>query len=256
MSNKPLFRELRADELQVRKGRFIGEDKSKVELLVYKDARCDANVLDEVFGPFNWSCQYSCLNGTIYCGVGIRETVTGQFVWKWDAGAENENEKEKGTASDAFKRACFKFGLGRSLYTCPRVVVPNDKYASYKVSEIEYEDSKVTKLVIVDNKGNEVFHMEPGYTCYQSGPSEPEKQADGRPWNVRLKEFCGNKKNATEDPEEQLTILAFYYHVLPQTERGEKWGLTKLWNWFVKDLKDGRLIIDDSNPRHPVVNKR
>ena len=39
----------------------------------------------------------------------------------------NFNEKEKGFASDSFKRVCFNWGIGRELYTAPFIYVPADK---------------------------------------------------------------------------------------------------------------------------------
>ena len=116
---KRLFRYLKADELQVRP--TDTQYKGKVSLLVYKDARVDMTVLDETFGPFNWTCDYKELNGVTYCCVSVKGE-NGEWVEKWDAGSKDNNfEQEKGTASDAFKRACVKFGLGRELYNIPRI---------------------------------------------------------------------------------------------------------------------------------------
>ncbi|NOW12590.1 hypothetical protein B0H35_000004 [Clostridium acetobutylicum] len=41
------------------------------------------------------------------------------WISKQDVGTESNTEKEKGQASDSFKRACFNFGIGRELYTSP-----------------------------------------------------------------------------------------------------------------------------------------
>ena len=49
------FRTLRADELDCRVGTC--NDKS-FSLLLYKDARCDQNVLDETVGIENWQRDY------------------------------------------------------------------------------------------------------------------------------------------------------------------------------------------------------
>ena len=49
---KPLkFRKLLADEVECRISVVKGNG---VSLLLYKDARCDMNILDEVVGPMNW----------------------------------------------------------------------------------------------------------------------------------------------------------------------------------------------------------
>ena len=45
------IRLLRADEIECRVG-MISE--KGLSLLLYKDARVDMKILDEVYGPFNW----------------------------------------------------------------------------------------------------------------------------------------------------------------------------------------------------------
>jgi hypothetical protein len=39
------------------------------------------------------------------------------WVWKSDCGTESQVEKQKGEASDAFKRAAVMWGIGRFLYS-------------------------------------------------------------------------------------------------------------------------------------------
>ena len=51
-----MFRTLRADEIDCR----IAQIKENgLSLLLYKDARCDQNILDEVVGPFNWKREHT-----------------------------------------------------------------------------------------------------------------------------------------------------------------------------------------------------
>ena len=45
------IRDLRADEVEVRVGRVTQKGAT---FLLYKDARCDMNILDETFGMFGW----------------------------------------------------------------------------------------------------------------------------------------------------------------------------------------------------------
>jgi hypothetical protein len=70
-------------------------------------------------------------------GIGIRQG-DGSLVWKWDCGIESredgEGNEKKGEASDAFKRAGFRWGIGRELYTSPFVWIGADK-AEIKVSQ-------------------------------------------------------------------------------------------------------------------------
>lgn len=159
------FRPLRADEIDVRVGTV---SKAGVTLLLYKDARCDQNVLDETVGPFNWQRHHSRDNAN--CVVAIWDEEKKQWIEKEDTGTESFTEKEKGLASDSFKRACFNWGIGRELYTAPFVFVKCETepkgngwkltkegekaIAGAKVDTIEYADGKITQLSISGRAGN------------------------------------------------------------------------------------------------------
>ena len=120
------FRNLRADEIEVRPTDTKG---GKATLLLYKDARTDRRILDETVGPENWQCYFYEVNGATFCKVGIWDEGKNQWIWKSDSGTESNIEKEKGLASDCFKRACFKWGLGVELYATPRIKIDcPDKY--------------------------------------------------------------------------------------------------------------------------------
>lgn len=116
------FRTLRADEIECR----IATVKSNgLSLLLYKDARCDMNILDEEIGPENWQRHHIRENAN--CIVSIWDENKKQWIDKEDTGTESFTEKEKGLASDSFKRACFNWGIGRELYTAPRIWIPSDR---------------------------------------------------------------------------------------------------------------------------------
>ena len=161
------FRTLTADEIECRVGTVTDKGCS---LLMYKDARVDMRLLDEVVGPMNWKREHELINGNLFCTVSLYDRESGQWVSKQDVGVESNTEKEKGQASDAFKRACVNWGIGRELYTCPFVWVnlgseewrtgrngmkqPKTKFF---VSHIEYLDRRVTFLRVVDDKGAERY---------------------------------------------------------------------------------------------------
>lgn len=138
------FRALRADEVDVR----IGTVKQNgVSLLLYKDARCDMNVLDETVGSLNWQKQYSRDNAN--CTVSIWDEAKKQWVSKEDTGTESYTEAEKGLASDSFKRACFNWGIGRELYTAPFIWISGaTKSDRFWVRDMEVEGGKITNLTI------------------------------------------------------------------------------------------------------------
>lgn len=120
------MRPLRADEIEVRVGQVF---EKGVSMLLYKNARTDMQILDETYGANMWQCDYKEVKGNLYCGIAVWDSI---WVWKWDCGTESNTEKEKGEASDAFKRAGFRWGIGRELYTAPRIwltvaTVPNGK---------------------------------------------------------------------------------------------------------------------------------
>lgn len=99
-------------------------------ILAYKDARVDMNRLDKVCGPFGWKREHKLVGGNLHCIVSIYNENIGEWVSKEDVGTESMTEKEKGQASDSFKRACFNWGIGRELYDYPFICV--------KLNEKEY----------------------------------------------------------------------------------------------------------------------
>ena len=165
------MRTLRADEIEV-KVKQVKENG--VLALLYKTARTDMDMLDEEFGPENWQCEYETIKDNLYCKIGVWFENKNQWVWKQDCGIESredgEGNEKKGEASDAFKRAGFKWGIGRELYTSPFIWISADViqiknyngkcacYEKFAVSKIEYNDKReIIKLEIVNEKGNTVY---------------------------------------------------------------------------------------------------
>ena len=118
------FRKLRECEIDAR---VQSVKQNGLILLLYKDARADMNLLDETVGPMNWTRSHQVIDGRLYCTISIYDDDTKQWVSKQDVGTESNTEKEKGQASDSFKRSGFNWGLGRELYTSPFIWVPADK---------------------------------------------------------------------------------------------------------------------------------
>lgn len=163
------FRNLLAEEIECRVQQVT--DKSLV-LLLYKNARCDMNILDETVGTENWQREHYECKGNLFCRVGIcctaridmsgneGDILSPSWVWKSDCGAESYTEKEKGEASDSFKRACVNWGIGRELYTAPLIRIPlTDKngkpnYSTYTKNgkPATYDKFAVEKIVITEDK--------------------------------------------------------------------------------------------------------
>jgi hypothetical protein len=171
---KLTFRTLKADEIDARVSQVTDNG---VSLLLYKDARCDMNLLDETVGPMNWIRSHSRDNAN--CTVGIWDEDKEQWIMKEDTGTESNTEAQKGLASDSFKRACFNWGIGRELYTAPFIWISakacnikegrNGKpacYDKFKVTGIDYKDREICRL--------EITNMTTGNVCYTYGERKPE----------------------------------------------------------------------------------
>lgn len=159
-----LFRLLRADEIDCRIGTI---KENGLTLLLYKDARCDMNILDERFGAFGWQRHHNRDNAN--CIVSIYDEQKGEWIEKEDTGTESNTEAEKGLASDSFKRACFNWGIGRELYTAPLIWISSSNcrikdrrcYDKFSVKEIGYDDLGVINHLIIanDSIGVDVYDM-------------------------------------------------------------------------------------------------
>lgn len=172
------IRLLRKDEISVRQNQIKSD---KVFLLLYKDARVDMALLDELFTPMGWKKSYREVGGNLFCTISAYDTATQQWVEKEDVGVESNIEKAKGEASDAFKRSGFNWGIGRELYTSPVIAVKlkngelfNGKcYTSFYVSDIACnENREICKLEIVDGSGEVRFSWSNGQPKGNQAPVE------------------------------------------------------------------------------------
>ena len=228
------FRNLKADEIEVRP---TDTKYGNVTLLLYKDARTDRRILDETVGPENWQCEFYCVNGVTFCRVGIK--CDGEWIWKSDCGSESNIEKEKGLASDAFKRACFKWGVGSSLYSTPKIKLKapdewyyNDKFTmTFKVKTFKAEGEEIKALEIVDKFGKSVYKFPPA----KGKEVEPEPDyADATEKALeKLKDYCAEKK---EDAEVERSVLVDFYQYYSKKIEFDGFvprSIDKLWNMWV-----------------------
>ena len=193
------FRDLIAEEIECRPSIIM---ESGLALLLYKNARVDMDILDETVGPMGWSRAHDRDNAN--CIVSIWDDKNKMWVSKEDTGTESNTEKEKGLASDSFKRACFNWGIGRELYTAPFIWISNKdcdirlgsngKYSTkstFSVASIDIVDKKIRHLTIVNDKtGEVVFEWE--RSTYE---------------NVIGKDKLDTLKNLKVDPEVAKDIL-------------------------------------------------
>ena len=187
------IRLLRADEIECRIGTI---NEKGLSLLLYKDARADMKILDETFGIFGWKRTHQSIDGNLYCTVEIWESEKQSWISKQDVGTVSYTEKEKGQASDSFKRACVSIGIGRELYSAPFIWVSaqkcniqrrNDKlicYDKFSVSEISYsKDREIISLSIVNGDTGEVV-----YSMF------PKNVHNAQPVNMQFCEFDSELK--------------------------------------------------------------
>lgn len=183
------IRLLRADEIECRVGTV---SERGVTLLLYKDARADMRILDEAFGALNWQRRHEMIGGSLFCTVSVWDEGKGQWISKSDVGTESHTEKEKGQASDSFKRACVTLGIGRELYTAPSIWVSAGKtkierrqdgrlYSQdrFTVADISYneESRTITGLVIVNRDGGRVYELKAG----KAAAERPDARGAGDP---------------------------------------------------------------------------
>lgn len=186
-----MFRDLKAHEIDVRVGRV---KDTGIQLLLYKDARVDMNILDEVVGQARWQREHYEVKNNLYCRVGIK--IGDEWIWKSDCGAESNTEAEKGEASDSFKRACTNWGIGRELYTAPFIWVNADKCNIKKITfngKDTYKCDDTFSVVSINIRNKEIVAIKikndkTGAVCYTYGesgehypPSVPFPEVEKKP---------------------------------------------------------------------------
>ena len=233
------IRELRADEIEVRVGVVR---KNGISLLLYKDARCDMNILDETFGIAGWQRKHELINGALFCTVSIKDE-NGEWISKQDVGVESYTEAVKGAASDSFKRACFNIGIGRELYTAPFIWIPAERveisydgkrYVTrerFRVESITYDEKReISGLVICNSKGVSVYEM------HQQKHAVSNEKITGTPEQAKAqlsKKMRGDlEKELQRTGVSMETVLARYNlsdisQMLPEHYRDAMSGLRK-----------------------------
>jgi hypothetical protein len=171
------FRKLKAHEIKVR---IQSVKKNGLILLIYKDARVDMNILDETVGPENWQRKHELINTNLFCNVEIWDDTKNQWVSKSDVGVESNAEKEKGQASDSFKRACFNWGIGRELYESPFIWVKEEKcnikeYNKKLTCSDKFNVEKITYTKLGNVDGLAIINSKTKGRVFVKKPSESKE---------------------------------------------------------------------------------
>jgi hypothetical protein len=169
-----------------------------VTLLCYKDARCDMNILDEVFGRTNWKRTHEVLNGNLFCILSIWDEEKQQWIPKEDVGTESNTEATKGQSSDSFKRASVNIGIGRELYDAPEIrfklkeeevyIGANNKpktYAKFHIGTMTYDRAlkQYTEFTVLDADGAVRYDMNRNRTGYNASSTPPPEAQRAAPPN-------------------------------------------------------------------------
>ena len=178
------IRNLNPEEIECRVGTVMEQG---ITLLLYKNARVDQTILDEVFGICGWQRRHNMIGSELYCILSIWDDEKKQWVQKEDVGTESDYEKAKGAASDSFKRACFNIGIGRELYSAPSIYIPINKVQvdvkngkryvkdRFSVKHIQTTSDKMIIALDIVNQRKEVV-----YTYRVSSTSKQSTEADNK----------------------------------------------------------------------------
>ena len=236
-----MFRTLKADEIDVRISQI---DKNWCSLLLYKDARVDQNILDETVGEMNWQKHYSRDNAN--CIVSIWDDKKEQWIEKEDTGTESFSEKEKGLASDSFKRACFNWGIGRELYTSPTLFIFPRQDIKYKnkgkeVDEFfEHKEGKYTTKT--------KFYVD--YIDYDEQRKIKDLIIRDQKNNIRFEELS----QETEKERNEL-LLKFKELIEQNEEKDERFDRKEVYKCFGAE-SDAQIKWDDLDKAIKLLEKR
>jgi hypothetical protein len=252
---------LRSSEIECRIATI--SDKG-LSLLLYKDARVDDNILDETVGAERWQRSHELINGNLFCNVGIK--FGDEWVWKQDVGTESYTEKEKGQASDSFKRACFQWGIGRELYTAPFIWITPDLYTAkerngklttydkFSVSEIDYTDGAITYLKIINAKSGKTVYTY-GSTSHKAQIDDKKQQVEYTPTTEKPLEMANTASQTAITPKQALTLrMMCRRHKMPEGKIYSIYGRSSMDEMTINDWiafgKIGQELLNSWDKEH------
>lgn len=166
------------------------KEQTKGSCVAYVDSRDVQNRLDQVL-QLDWQDDYKEVKGNLYCGIGIK--IEEEWIWRWDCGTESASEGKKGEASDSFKRAAVKWGLGRFLY-------------DLDIKWIDIKDKKP-----IDSKGSIIWDLTKHFRGQDKKPSTTPKDIKNpnKPLEPDIKMIC-DLIDSAETKEEVNQLYSKY----------------------------------------------
>ncbi len=184
-----LNRELKASEVSFLPiGTYLikgDEDQAVCQLVPYKNARVDMDILDDACGV-NWQNEFRRdSKGVLQGGIGIYNGEISEWIWRWSNGVPSAYDKDKGEYSDAFKRAGFMWGIGRELYSYPRISVTlnMDEYVIGKGKD--NEDKPVLKNKFKPNFWQWTIKKTEGGGIWVIGKYKNKVRCDSNPYGSK-----------------------------------------------------------------------
>lgn len=191
-------------------------DKTKGMALAYIDARDVMQRLDEVCQD-QWQAEYVPMpNGTCCCRIGIK--VGGDWVWRSNGSvnitdsdkADQKEMAEKGSYSDAFKRAAVLWGVGRYLYDLDSPWVALEPAGrSYKIKESEYPRLRrllgnVPSPAPIQQPEDESQERDGSWPIMVPGQDQPyTRVTTPQLWVQEMNDMAARIRNSTKVPDLQ-----------------------------------------------------
>ena len=204
-------------------------------------------ILDETYGVGNWQRTHEVINDNLFCTIEIWNDRINQWVKKQDVGTESYTEKEKGEASDSFKRAGFNVGIGRELYTSPFIwITPREDMKPYRVKDINGEEANEFYPYKKDNYGNGVYTTKTVFKVTAIGYDDENKIN-----KLIIKDHKGNTRFSLIPDKEQQEIFDLMEELneLLETTNTDRekfykhYGVTNNGELSLEQLKDAIEIL-------------
>lgn len=141
--------------------------KDRAMAMAYADSRVYQERLDQVVGPDAWSVRFELTPQGIVCTLeicGVIKADVGDYPT--DLGDRPNENRATTAAAQAFKRACAQFGLGRYLYSLPRM------WADYDADQ---------KAFVAPQRVVTALYQTAGLTEYISDMSDQQTQEVSAP---------------------------------------------------------------------------
>ena len=220
---------MKPEDIEIRIGQ-IDRNGKWLTLLLYKNARVDMAILDEVFGEFGWQRTHKEIKGNLFCTISVWDDEKKQWISKEDVGTESNIEAEKGEASSSLKRCGTNWKIGRELYSSPKIFLKppaveikqeGNKYVCYDhfvVTDIAYtDDRKIKKLVIAKeqyNKRTTVFEWE------SFANSQPRVNTTEKPSGSTAQKV--NTPTPQEEKEKKDLLYSMDFNIIKLANMREK----------------------------------